>query len=243
MTRYREAHSLPRLLALCLAIGLQIAAIGAHGQSPGIQVSGTGEVVVVPDLARVNLEVRREGADPAALKRELDAVAAAVLGLAGSLRIDARDVTAAAVNVFPRYRSRDGETVVDGVVASRTIAVTLRDLDRLGELVNGALERGANGVNGIELDASNRTMLERQALDLAIDDALRQAQQIAARFGVTLGPLLEAGGSAPPQPVPVRMDTLAAAAPGAGGSFEPGELTVRREISARFAIEPPDASR
>jgi len=222
---------------------LLLAPIATAAETTGIHVTGAGEVVVVPDLARVSLDARREGTDAAALKSELDSVTSEVLALAKTLRIDPRDVTAAAVNIYPRYRHRDGESVVEGVVVSRTIEVTLRDLDRIGDLINGALARGVNGVNGVELDASNRTALEKQALDLAIDDAVHQAEQIAARFRVGLGRLINAGGAAPPQPVPMMMDAMAAAAPEARKSFEPGELTIRREIAASFAIEPPDASR
>jgi uncharacterized protein YggE len=227
-------------LAVLLLFGLLPGPSSANAQDGGIHVTGTGEVAVVPDLARVNLDVRREGADAAALKSELDGVAAAVLALASTLGIEDRDVTAATVNIHPRYRQRDGESVVDGVVAVRSIAVTLRELDRIAEFIDGALARGVNGVNGVELDASNRAALDRQALDLAIDDATRQAEQIAARFGVGLGALLEAGGAgAAPRPIPMMMDTMVAGSPEARRSFEPGLLTIRREIAARFAIDAP----
>jgi len=216
-----------------------LAVTPVHAQQPGgIHVTGVGEVQVVPDLARISLEVRREGVDAAALKTELDTATRAVLALTRELDIDERDVTAAAISIYPRYRQRDGESVVDGVVASRAITITLRELDHVGDLVNGALSRGINGVNGIELDASDRAALEREALDRAIDDATRQAGQIAARFRVGLGPLLNAGSSQGPQPGPMMMDVMAASAPAARESFAPGEMTVRREISASFAIAP-----
>lgn len=234
--RHRHLGSRSLLVAaLALFTALQVQA----EQAGGIHVTGVGEVQVVPDLARINLEVRREGTDAAALKTELDTVTRAVLALTRELAVDERDVTAAAVSIYPRYRHRDGESVVDGVIASRAITVTLRELDDVGELVNGALTRGVNGVNGIELDASDRTAREREALDRAIDDATRQAGQIAARFRVGLGPLINAGTAQGPQPRPMMMDAMAAAAPAARESFAPGEMTIRREISASFAITQP----
>ena len=66
-----------------------LAVTPVHAQQPGgIHVTGVGEVQVVPDLARISLEVRREGVDAAALKTELDTVTRAVLALTRELDVD-----------------------------------------------------------------------------------------------------------------------------------------------------------
>lgn len=228
---------LPAAVLAVLLPAVLLAAPAVRAEAPaGIHVTGTGEVQVIPDMARLTLEVRREGSDPASLKRELDAVTEAILELTDELDVERRDVTAAAVNVYPRYRREDGESVPDGVVASRTVEVTLRALDELGTLINGALARGANGVNGVALDASDRPELERRALDLAIDDAKRTAEQMAGRFGVTLGALVDASaGGQTPQPL--RMAAMAEMK-AADSSFSPGEMTIRRDVQATFSIRP-----
>jgi uncharacterized protein YggE len=227
-----------RHVAALLAFGAAFIFTGsmARAEPPaGIHVTGVGEVEVVPDLARIGLEVRREGPDAAALKPELDTVTRAVLALARELGVADRDVTAAQVTIYPRYGNREsGEPVVDGVTASRTISITLRDLDRVGDLVNGALKRGVNGVGGIELDASRRKELERAALELAIADAVAKAEHVAAQFEVSLGPLVDASTTAPAWPRPM-MGAMAMESR-AASDFEPGQLTIRTEISASFAI-------
>lgn len=223
-----------RCTVLILAAALAWSATARAEEPGGIHVSGVGEVRVVPDMARVTLEVRREGEDAAALKRELDAATEAVLSLTRDLDIAERDVTAAAVQIFPRYRPDDGAPA--GVIASRSVEVTVRDLEDLGALINGALERGANGVGGVQLDASNRPDLERQALDLAIDDAVHEARQMAKRFDVTLGALTDASTSShAPQPL---MMEAAAASRFAKDSVAPGELSIRRDVQATFSIRP-----
>lgn len=228
-------RTLRRCLATLLAAGCLVVPAAAD-ELTGIHVTGTGEVAVVPDLARLSLEVRREGPDANRLKAELDEVVVAVLGLTDALNIERRDVTAAAVNIYPRYRPSDQGSVIDGLIASRSIEVVLRDLALIGDLINGALERGVTGVGGIQLDAANRVELERQALDLAIDDARREARQIAARFEVRLGALKNAvAGSHAVQPVMMEAMVMRSAAK---DSFSPGELTVRRDVQATFAIRP-----
>lgn len=233
----RTARRGPAAALLLLACAISLTAFPAHAENAGISVTGVGEVRVVPDLARVTLEARREGTDAVALKNELDRVSAGVLALTRELGIEPRDVTAAAVNIYPRYRHRDGESIVDGLIATRSIEVTVRRLDQVGDFINRALGQGINGVGGVALDAANRPELERTALDRAIDDARVSARRIAERFGVGLGALLEAGTAAS-APSPKFMDAMAVRSE-AAGSFAPGELTIRREIQARYAIEPP----
>lgn len=203
----------------------------------GIRVQGVGEVAVMPDLARVHLEVRREGADATDLMRQLDAVVGAVLERARAEGVDSGDVLAAAVSLYPRQR-QDGDAMIqDGVIASRSIAITVRDLARLPGLVNAVIGLGINGINGIELDVADRATHEQAALDRAIDAAMAEAARVAERFGVAVGTLRAAdtAGSAGPGPF-MRMEALAAAAP---NSFAPGTLRIRREITARFAIGEP----
>jgi uncharacterized protein YggE len=230
-----DASVVRRLPIAALLAVLALPALPAAADPPtGIHVTGVGEVQVVPDMARVSLEVRREGEDAAALKAELDEVTAAVIELTEELDMERRDVTAAGVSIYPRYQRVDDEQVPSGVIATRNIEVTLRDLERIGDLINGALQRGVNGVGGVALDASNRTELERQALDLAIDDAKREAEQVAGRFGVTLGRLVDAV-SGYHQPQPLHMAAFSESRV-AKDSFEPGEMTIRREVQATFAV-------
>lgn len=228
-------RSLARL-ALALPI-LLVPTFGAAEPLAGIHVNGAGEVRAVPDMARVTVEARREGTDAAALKKQLDEVTAAVLELTREHGIRERDVTAAAVNIYPRYwpQDRDQERP-EGVIATRTIEITVRDLAILGELINGALDRGANGIQGVALDVSNRRELEAEALDLAIDDAVQQARQMAKRFQVELGPLKDASTSSHVQPL-MRMEAAVADRKMAS-SFSPGELTIRRDVQATFSIRP-----
>lgn len=235
----------PRLTILLLGLiisaltnTLAAASTDAVQREPGagIRVQGVGEVAVTPDLARVHLEVRREGADATELMRALDAVVAAVLERARAEGVDERDVIAAAVSLYPRQRQEGDAMIQDGVIASRSMTVTVRHLERLPGFVNAVIGLGINGINGIELDVADRAAHEQAALDRAIDAATQEAARVAGRFGVAAGVLLAAdtAGGSGPGPF-MRMEALAAAP----NSFAPGTLRIRREVIARFAIAPP----
>lgn len=224
------------LLTISALIASQLAAPLALAKVQGIHVSGRGVLQVQPDMARLTLQVTREGQDATALKKSLDDVTREVLKLTRSLAIAREDVTAAAVNIQPRYRRGSGSNVIDGVRASRTITVVLRDLERYGELMNAALELGVNSISGTALDTSEREDLEKQALDLAMVNAREEALRVAAGFGVRAGSLLDVHVGARfvrPQPSMRAMESSA------GTDFSAGQIVVQRDVQATFAIESP----
>jgi uncharacterized protein YggE len=226
--------------ARLFAIAISLLAVLASGcteaaqpaASGGIQVNGHGSIEVVPDMGRVTLQVRREGSDAAALTATLNQVTADLIAMAGKLGIEDRDITATALSISPRYRRRGDETVADGVVASRSMELLLRDLDRFIDLMNQALALGANNVEPIRLDTSERQALEDQALALAMADAKAEAGRVADGFGVKLGPVTNVVvGAHSPRPEAMRS-MMADSAP----SFSAGVIQINRTLSATFAI-------
>ncbi len=216
-----------------IASGCSDAAEPAAGG--GIQVHGQGSLEVVPDMGRVSLHVRREGSDAAALTQTLNKVTADVIALAAELGIAERDITATALSISPRHRRRGDETVVDGVVASRTMSLVLRDLDSYIELMNQALMLGVNNVDPIRLDTSERAALENEALTLAMEDAKAEARRVADGFSVKLGPVTNVQvGAHSPRPEAMRAMSYADSGP----SFSAGVIQISRSLSATFAIEP-----
>lgn len=202
--------------------------------SNGIHVNGLGSVEVVPDMGYVTLHVRREGTSAAMLKKDLDSVVQKVIALTDKLGIDATDVTAAAVSVNPRYRRRDNESVVEGLIATRTVSITLRELDEFGPLLNESITLGVNNVDPIRLDTSRRAALEDQALTLAMEDAQQEAARIAAGFGVELGPVSNVQvGFHSPRP---EMRAAGLMADSSGSDFSPGLIRIERSLQATFAI-------
>ena len=229
----------PSLAALFLALaGLLLTGGPAMSQSmsdDGIHVSGRGEIRVEPDIARFSLQVTRQGRDAAALKKEMDRITARVLKLTDSLGIDRKDVTAAMVNIQPNRVHHEGRQSIDGVIANRSISVTLRELERIGELMNQALESGINSIGGVQLDTSRRTEIEGEALDAAIEDAQALAARAAKGFGVRLSGVrrvhLTGGHMVRPQ-MARSMEMMS----DGGDSFSAGEIVISREIQAVFDI-------
>lgn len=229
MNPHSRHMALIGLFTLCLACPV------LAEQSSGIHVSGRGTLEIEPDMGEVVLNVRREGTRAAALKTELDRVVSAVLKLSRELGIDKRDVTASALSITPRYQRRDNESVVEGLIASRRIEITLRDLDTYGDLLNESLALGVNNTDPIRLDTTEREVLEDRSLVLAMEDARAEAAKVAAGFDVELGPVtdVQVGGHSP-RPEAMRSMAMDSG----GGDFSPGVIRVERFINATFSIIP-----
>ena len=210
-------------------------AMAAESDQHGIHVTGAGEVVVVPDMATVALEIRRVGPAAAPLKKELDKVTAAVIALARRHGVAERDITAAAAQIYPNTRYDNGRQSIDGVVASRSISLIVRDLDELGTITNAALEAGVNSVGQIRLDTSRRAELEDEALDHAVTDANRLAERLATGFRVELGRAYDVR-TIGQRTVRPEMATRALAASADDGAVSAGEMTIRREVSVSYTI-------
>ena len=232
-----RAHPTMILLVATLlttAVGATAPAL-ALAQTNGIHVSGQGSLEVEPDMGSVSMHVRREGSDPAELRRDIDKVVRAILKLVRNLKIAESDVTTAALSINPRYRRRDSETVVDGVIATQTILITLRDLDLFGRLLNRSLAEGVNNVDPIRLDTSRRVELENQALEVAMKDAREEAARVALGLDLRLGQALNVQVvSHSPRPQMALMEMRSA---GNSDTFNPGLIRVERTVQVTFAID------
>lgn len=212
----RVVRALARALLLGLLVQGAAPAVAPAGTAGQITVEGVGMVRVVPDRARLRLGVvvraARGGEAMAAMARRMRAVVAA-LEKAGIARermattgLMLRPVMAASPGKPPR---------VTGYEARETLTVTVDAIERVGALVDLAMAKGANRIDGIDFDVAGRKQLAAEARTRAVKDALERAREMAAAAGLQLGAiraLEEIGSGARPGPVPV-MRAMEAAPP------------------------------
>lgn len=237
MTRTRQ------LLGVIVATGLLAAGI-AHADAPLprlVSVTGEGEVKAQPDMAYVTLGVEARKPTLAEARAEVTAAVNRLLALTRDLKIDPKYVDSTQLQVQPEYRwnEKDSQRVLLGYFVSRQIEVELRDLERLGPLLERAVSAGANQVGGARLDSSKRKDLEREALTKAVDDARLDADTLARAAGVKLGPVqsLSASMSMPFQPK--FMERGVAAAPMADAAeqtYAAGEMKFLATVSAQYEL-------
>ncbi len=225
------------LAALLLVAAAAVAGVArpegaraVEGQSQtgdSITVSGNGSVSAVPTTAVFSFGVESRAATAkaalAANSREMRLVIAAVKEAGG------KNVTTQSVNLSQAF-GPDGAP--NGFAASNVVTATA-GLDRVGGLIDAAVEAGANQVNGPSLGVADVEKLYRQALEAAVADARESAQVLARAAGRSLGKvtaIVEGGGSFP---TPL---TEKSAVSDAGAPIEAGTRETTATILVMFAL-------
>ncbi|QRN82683.1 SIMPL domain-containing protein [Chloroflexota bacterium] len=160
--------------------------------SRSMNVNGTGEVSLVPDIASINIGVHTEADEVSdALSQNTDQ-ANAIADVLQTLGVEEKDVRTSNFNVYPsnRYDPMTGQVTGTYFVVDNTVTVIVRDLSTLGDVLSAVVNAGANNINGITFDVEDRDAAVAQARELAIQNAKEKAQEIADAAGVELGELL-----------------------------------------------------
>ncbi len=122
----------------------------------------------------------------------------------------------------------------------RTVEVTLRQLDKLNSLLDGALKAGLNEIRSVSLGVAQPDAYKDKARKAAIDDAIHQAQALAAGFNSKLGPVYSVRyhvSNYQPSPV-VRMMKAADAAPvSAQETYEQPTIQFDDQVDVVFQLE------
>ena len=167
-------------VAAC-ALMLPVIAGAAESDHPRtITVSGQGEIQAEPDRAVISLGIESRKLKMEEARAEVTKVVDAVLKLTRELKIDQKYVRTTRINVQPEYNwdNNASERKLIGYYVSRQVEVDLRDLDKLGRLLERSFDIGVNQVGEPRLDSSKRRDLEREALAKAVADARLNAEPL-----------------------------------------------------------------
>jgi len=236
----------PLLAALALLAGAgPAAALAAGGDRAAatVTVSGRGEVRALPDRATVSLGVSAHAPTVAAARDSVNRVVPALLALAHDLKIADGDLHASELAVSPDYVWNQAEAAqhLTGYAVERRIVLELRDLSRLGELLEKSINAGANVVDGPRLDSSRRADLEREALARAVAEAKRNADVLATATGSSVGPAREVlmGGAQAPREREVIVTASRVSGGGAPAStYSVGEIAFSAEVQVTYELGP-----
>ncbi len=208
-----------------------------------ISVTGTGQVRAEPDIATVNTGVEVRAETVAAARAGAAEASNAIIAALRAHGVDERDVRTVDFYVYPEYDYRDETPRVTGYVFSNTVQVTVRDVERIGELIDAIAVAGGDAVRfgGISFAHADPGALSGEARELAIADARGRAEQLAELTGVTLGSIVsvvETSWAAPYAGFSPRAEF--AAADSLGPSIQPGTSAVTVTVQAVWEIEDRD---
>lgn len=236
-----------RSINVFLAAGLSLAAsvllvttgfAAVERPFPLVTVTGEASVNVAPDLAHATAGVNSEAKTP---REAADANAAAMNAVIVALKqvgIPEVDTRTSRFSISPVYsqRQREGQPQLTGYRVSNQVRVTVRDVAKIGEVLDRLIGAGATNIAGIEFAASDPAKLLDEARATAFADAKRKAELFARAAGAQVGRAVSVteDDARPPRRFSRAFPLVEAAA--AGAPVLPGEETLRVHVTVSFEL-------
>jgi uncharacterized protein YggE len=205
-----------------------------------LAINGTGVVYVSPDQATINLGVGIERPEVTDALAESNQVIEEIRRVLAEYGVAEGDVQTTNFSVYQSYNY--GYDVVEGQQTAsyrvdNNVNVVVRDLEKLGEILNAAVEAGANSIYGIQFGVADQESVYNQALDLAVENASERASTLAEASGAKLGELQSMSTYFGGYGYPTMY--MEGAGMGGGGQVpvSPGALEIRVEVNVVYAID------
>ncbi len=239
-------NSLLKSALPALVLALSPLAISAQEAAPAqpmlpriIQVVGEGRSTAAPDMARISLGVSHQAKTAGEAMDAMSAGMAAVLATLGEQGVAQNDIQTGQLMLEPayNYNTPDGNPVMTGFIATQILDVRVRDIGRLGEVLDTVVRDGANRVNGVTFDVTDPKAVTDEARRDAVEDARARAELYAEAAGVGLGGLVSISESTvytPPMPM---YDARGGAEQAAAVPIAPGEVSMVTNVTVTYAIE------
>lgn len=236
---------LPLLLAAAMAVP-QFAAAQENPRStaPRIVVVGEGEAAIAPDMAILTLAVLREAVTAREALDGANAAMAEVIAAMKEAGIEPRDLQTSGLQINPRhvYPQNGGneQPRIIGYQVANTLTVRVRDVEKLGTLIDQSVTLGVNQGGNIVFTNDDPAAATTEARKRAVRNAVERATTLAEAANVKLGPIIEMSEHSqtpPPMPYDGRAYRMEVAAD-ASVPVEAGENTYRVQVTVTFELHP-----
>jgi uncharacterized protein YggE len=208
------------------------------GAAPAhVSVTGTGRVERTADIAHATFVVEATRATAAEARGAAAEAAAAVLGALSAAGVADADRRTAGLDVSPTWEHDGTRSIRTGFTVTNRIAAVVRDLERVGAVLDAGLEAGATGLDGVRFDLADAASDTTEARRLAVLDARLRATTIAEATGGRLGALVAVAEAGVPVPLPRReARMMAMTADAAPTPVIPGSVEVSVSVTAEWEI-------
>ncbi len=211
---------------MILASGSQIASAAEKPMSRTVTVSASGRVSAQPDLVRLQAGMTTEATTARKALTDNNRVMRDLLRELEDSGISEDDIQTSNFNVSPKYTrpERGGVARISGYQVSNQVTVTVRQIERAGEILDTLVRLGANQMSGMSFEVSDADQLKDTARERAMKNAHRRAKLLADAAGADVGDVIAIAEDAAihqPRPMAMRRSSMAeSSVPVAAGSQE-----------------------
>ena len=208
-----------------------------------IAVGGMAEQEVAPDMAYVDLGITVRANDAETARAEEAKIAQQIRRSLLGLAITDNDLQNTGYYMYQEYKvDRDGKRTAGQYVLNSSVKVTVRDLDKLSQVIDNTVKAGVTNIDSVSYALSTQNIVQRHLLAAAVENAREKAAVVASAGSRTLGNMLSAdingftGGTI----VAAGSNKLRSAAPMADGAeateLAPGKIKLNARVQVVFAL-------
>src|SRR5437868_6329628 len=204
-----------------------------------LDISATGEVTRVPDIAIISAGVvSRSATATGALQDAADRMQR-VLAALKRAGVEDRDVQTSNISLNPEYRYVENQPPqLTGYTASNQLTIRFRDIRNSGKILDALVGQGANQINGPNLTIDKPEAALDEARARAVTAGRARAELYARSLGMRIVRVVsvsESSGYAMPPPMP--MYARAEVAQAADTKIVPGEQKLQVTLAITFELQ------
>ena len=208
-----------------------------------LMVEGTGKVAVVPNIAKVTVGITDSGATLSGVQKNVNTKSKTLTDALKKLGIGESDIKTVSYNVYPQYNYNVTPQTITGYQVSTSYEITVKNIDKINDVVGTATSSGANTVGGISFDLNDDTKNQKlnEAREAAVKEAKAKAEGLAKAAGISLGKILNIsefqGTSARPVPIYTSKDNaVGLESTPVPADINPGETEISVTVSLSYEI-------
>ena len=197
---------------------------------PSLTVTGNGKVTAQANAVQLQIEVITKSNDASDAQQENAQIMNRVIQGLTDAGIPKENIQTVIYTVSPTYNYIEGKQVFNGFEVINAISVKINDINQVGNVIDVAVQNGANRLSSLQFTVDNPDYYYRQALSLALHNAQLKARTIAETMQLSLYPqpieILEEAIAMPP--------VLFKTAELSSTPIEQGQMTISAAVRVTF---------
>jgi len=237
MKKSTKKFLVPMVAMLCMAMLFSsFAPVTAYAATTPskkiISTSGEATVSATPDMAVLTLGVQSTDKDVKVAYNDNKTKMEAILKELSNLGIEKKDIKTTTFSVSPNYEWTDGSSKLIGYNVTNMVTVKIRDLSKVGTVLESAILQNSNAINGLEYKVSDNSKNYKAALRLAIKNAKEKALEMADELGYKKVTPVSVRESSVSEVGPIMYDK--ATLNTAGAPVSNGTVEIKATVSVDF---------
>ncbi len=151
-----------------------------------IAVSGKAETFVKPDTASVSFSLTKKSSDTSIATQSVNQRAQMLINQLKKIGVAEKDIKTTSYNITPEYSYEHDKRNFDGYRVTQRFKIAIRDLDKVSQVLATVNSAGVDNVSQLSFYVDKEEIIKKDLRKKAIEDAKKNAKQLAKDLGVSL---------------------------------------------------------